>query len=58
MNIDKRKLIFKPDKDCKNEKLPEVDSNYKLGDRRFVPENAPVNVLLIGSTCVGKTAMR
>ena len=37
--------------------MPPVDAKYRLSDERFVPRGAEVNIVVIGDTFTGKTAL-
>ena len=37
--------------------MPEVDTKYRLGDEKFVPRGAEVNIVVVGEMNVGKTAL-
>ena len=37
--------------------MPKYDEKYKLNDERYVRKGAEVNIVLVGDTNVGKTAL-
>ena len=37
--------------------MPKVDQKYKLSDEKFVRSGSEVNIVLVGDTFTGKTAL-
>ena len=37
--------------------MPKYDEKYKLNDERYVRKGAEVNIVLVGDTFTGKTAL-